>query len=253
MFGVRAVAADAVDVEDADAEDEVGERLRRRGASMRISTRSPEWNTWAGWPSSPTSSTPVISASREPQRPSVAWNMSGGARPAGLAAAALVRGWGLGAGASSCRLPPFAATLDGRLRLGVRLGHVAFFLLLDVRDVGRRRRGAGRPGARAALVEPQRLVAEPLDQVQRVRDEQDRLAAPAELGELVEALVRERLVADRQHFVDQQHVGIDVDRHGEPEAHVHAGRVGLHRRVDEVLELGELDDLVEAPRDLASS
>ena len=28
------------------------------------------------------------------------------------------------------------------------------------------------------------------------------------------------------------------------------GGIGLHRRVDEVLELGELDDLVEAPRDL---
>ena len=29
------------------------------------------------------------------------------------------------------------------------------------------------------------------------------------------------------------------------------GRVGLDRRVDELLHLGELDDLVEAPRDLA--
>ena len=67
-----------------------------------------------------------------------------------------------------------------------------------------------------------------------------------ELGELVEALVREALVADGEHLVDEQHVGIDVDRDGEPEPHVHAGRVRLHRRVDEVLELGELDDLVEA-------
>ena len=81
--------------------------------------------------------------------------------------------------------------------------------------------------------------------------EQHRLAAPAELAELVEALVGEALVADRQHLVDQQHVGIDVDGDGEAEPHVHAGRVGLHRRVDELLELGELDDLVEAPRDLA--
>ncbi len=36
-----------------------------------------------------------------------------------------------------------------------------------------------------------------------------------------------------------------------PEPHVHAGRVGLDRRVDELLHLGELDDLVEAPRHLA--
>ena len=52
--------------------------------------------------------------------------------------------------------------------------------------------------------------------------------------ELVEALVGEALVADREHLVDEQHVGIDVDRHGEPEPHVHAGRVGLDRRVDEL-------------------
>ena len=84
-----------------------------------------------------------------------------------------------------------------------------------------------------------------------MRDEEHGLAAAAELGELVEALVRERLVADGEHLVDQQHVGVDVDGHGEAEAHVHAGRVGLHRRVDEVLEFGELHDLVEAPGDLA--
>jgi hypothetical protein len=78
-----------------------------------------------------------------------------------------------------------------------------------------------------------------------VGHEQDRLPAPLELGELVEALVREALVAHREHLVDEQHVGIDVNGHGEAEAHVHAGRVGLHRRVDEVPHLGELDDLVE--------
>ena len=55
-------------------------------------------------------------------------------------------------------------------------------------------------------------------------------------------------VADGEHLVDEQHVGIDVNRHREAEPHVHAGRVGLHRRVDEVLQLGELDDLVEARR-----
>ena len=104
---------------------------------------------------------------------------------------------------------------------------------------------------RPALVQPERLVAEALDQAQRVGDEQDRLAAAPELRELVEALVGEALVADREHLVDEQHVGIDVDRHGEPQPHVHAGRVGLDRRVDELAQLGELDDLVEALLDLA--
>jgi len=42
-----------------------------------------------------------------------------------------------------------------------------------------------------------------------------------------------------------------VDRHGEPEPHVHARRVGLDRRVDELLHLGKLDDLVEPLGDFA--
>ena len=64
--------------------------------------------------------------------------------------------------------------------------------------------------AHHAGVEPQRLVAEPRHQVERVRHQQDRAAAAAELRELVEALVRKRLVADREHLVDEQHVRIDV-------------------------------------------
>jgi len=71
-------------------------------------------------------------------------------------------------------------------------------------------------------------------------------AAAAELGKLVETLVGEPFVADGEHFVDQQHVGVDVNCNGEPEAHVHPGRVGLHRRVDELAQLGKVDDLVES-------
>ena len=79
-----------------------------------------------------------------------------------------------------------------------------------------------------------------------MRHQQDRLAAPPELRELVEALVGEAFVADRQHLVDQQHIRIDVDRDREAKPHVHAGRIRLDRRVDELRELGEVDDFVEA-------
>jgi hypothetical protein len=106
-------------------------------------------------------------------------------------------------------------------------------------------------GLHPALVEPQRLVAEPEHEVERMRDEHHRAALPPHLAELVETLVREGFVADRQHFVDEQHVGIDVDGHGEAEPHVHAGRVRLDRRLDELLQPGERDDLVEPARDLA--
>ena len=65
----------------------------------------------------------------------------------------------------------------------------------------------GSPDRFTVPVEPQRLVAEPLDQAERVRDQQDGLAAPPELAELVEALVREALVAHREHLVDEQTSG----------------------------------------------
>ena len=98
----------------------------------------------------------------------------------------------------------------------------------------------------APAIEPHGVVAQVLDQAERVRDQQNGLPAAPELGELVEALVRESLVAHGEHLVDEQHVGLDVNRHGEPQTHVHAGRIRLDGRVDELPELREVDDVVEA-------
>ena len=81
--------------------------------------------------------------------------------------------------------------------------------------------------------------------------DQDGLAAPPELADLVQALPREGLVADGEDLVDEEDVGVDVDRHGKPEPRVHARRVGLDRRVDEALHLREGHDVVEALLDLA--
>src|SRR5215210_9489667 len=83
-----------------------------------------------------------------------------------------------------------------------------------------------------------------------MRHEKDRFSASLELTELVEALVREGLIADSKHFVDEENVRVDVDRHRKPEPHVHAGRVSLHRCVDKILQLRKVDDLVEPSGDL---
>ena len=204
-----------------------------------MSSGSPVWNTCPRSPSPLDSVTSVISTSRDPQRPSAARNMSAGATALST---------GMIGQHGRCRLV-------GRhrrrrlLRLRIAGGELRSSPL-DGGDVGADHR-LGSPMPDFPAVEPQRFVAEAARPSERVRHEEDGLAAALELRELVEALVREALVADRQHLVDEQHVGIDVDRHGEAEPHVHAGRIGLHRRVDEVLQLGELHDLVEALRDLA--
>ncbi len=46
-------------------------------------------------------------------------------------------------------------------------------------------------------------------------DEYDRAPAVLERHELVEALLLERRVADREHLINQQDLGVDLDRHRE--------------------------------------
>ena len=64
------------------------------------------------------------------------------------------------------------------------------------------------------------------------------------------ALPLEGLVPDRQDLVDQQHIGIGVDRDREGQAHEHARRVELHLSVDEVSDAAEVMDVIELPVDL---
>ena len=97
-----------------------------------------------------------------------------------------------------------------------------------------------------------RAVAEPLDRAHVVRDEDDRLAGGLQPVELIEALLLERGVADGEHLVDQQHVGVDLHGDGERQPDAHARRVVLELEVEELLQLGERDDLVESPPRLAA-
>ena len=62
----------------------------------------------------------------------------------------------------------------------------------------------------------------------------------------VEALLLKRGVPNREHLVDQQDLGIDLDRHRESEPDLHAGRVVLQLELAELLELGEFDHAVVA-------
>ena len=96
-----------------------------------------------------------------------------------------------------------------------------------------------------AVIEDDRPVAHGAHRVGVVGDEHDRAALALELLDPAQALDLEHLVADGEDLVDEEHVGIEVDGDGEPEAHVHPRRVVLHRLVDELGELGEVDDGVE--------
>jgi hypothetical protein len=71
-----------------------------------------------------------------------------------------------------------------------------------------------------------------------------------DLAHLSEALALEGRVADRENLVHDQDLRLQVRRHGEREPQLHPARVALDRRVDEALDVGERDDLVELPLDL---
>ena len=136
-----------------------------------------------------------------------------------------------------------ADAVAGALALDVGVDDAAEVELVVL---ARDRRAGRRCATMLAALEQHRAVAEALDGRHVVGDEDDRLARGLERLELLEALLLERGVADREHLVDEQDVGVDLDRNREAEPHAHARRVVLELEVEELLELGEGDDLVEA-------
>ncbi len=84
-----------------------------------------------------------------------------------------------------------------------------------------------------------------------MRDEDEGRPAVHDLPDPLEAFLREENVPHAQGLVDDQDVGLDADRHGEGEPHHHARGVGLDRLLDEVADVRERRDLLEAARHLA--
>ena len=156
MIGVGAVAADAVGVEQADAEDEVVGRLRARGPSGgSTSDRRSETRTTAARRDR-ASATSVISTSRDPQRPSVAWNMFD------VGSAGCSRRSG-----ARRRRPARPARCGSRPRppCAVVVASSCLLALLDRRSGRRRRRASGSPCAMRAgprrATAPRRRSARP--------------------------------------------------------------------------------------------
>src|SRR5688500_5562144 len=102
----------------------------------------------------------------------------------------------------------------------------------------------------APMIEDKGASAEPLDGGHVVTYEKNGAPATRDVAELADALVLEPGVTDREHLVDEQHVGFEMRGNRKRKPHVHATRVVFDRRVDECPYFGELDDLVEIPEDV---
>ena len=219
--GVGAVDADAVRREQADAEDEVLDRLLRGDRAARPSASRPGRRRGARARARPAG---ARRGSRPRGRPSVRPG-SRPAEPGASSAGALCRG--LGAGARAQAVPPrrprrTSGTRRPRAsaRRGPRvlpwLSHSTSSHIFSTRP---------RLWVTNRMVLPRRRNSAILSRHLRVK-----ASSPTASTSSI-----------------KQHVGIDVDGDREAEPHVHARGVGLDRRVDEVGELGELHDLVEAP------
>ena len=101
-----------------------------------------------------------------------------------------------------------------------------------------------------AVVQHVGLRAEPHHRVGVMAHEQHRHPIVLHPAQLCHATRHEPRVADRQRFVDDEYLRIDVDRGGEREAHQHARRIRLHRHLEEVADVGKRQDAVVALCDL---
>jgi hypothetical protein len=82
-----------------------------------------------------------------------------------------------------------------------------------------------------------------------VADEEHRATVTRNVAHSAQALPLEFGIAGRQDFVYEEYFGLEMGSHGECQPHIHAGRITLHGRVDESLDLGKRDDLVELRAD----
>ena len=106
-------------------------------------------------------------------------------------------------------------------------------------------------GDRAAAIEQQAARAELEHRAHVVADEDHRAAVAHHLADLAEALLLKRQIADREHFVDDEDVGSKMRGDGEREAHLHAARIALDRRIEHAIDFGEGDDRVQIAVDVA--
>ena len=101
------------------------------------------------------------------------------------------------------------------------------------------------------MVEQEGPITVLVDRAELVGDQHHGPAFALVAVEDVEALLLERGVSHRQHLVHHQDLGVGLDGEREGEPHLHPRGEILELVIDELLQLGEADDLVEETVQLA--
>ena len=126
----------------------------------------------------------------------------------------------------------------GFARLPATGGRAADLLAVVAHDVAARAEFT-----RDTAVEPQRALAQSLHLEEVVRTENERAAASEEAIEPAIALALEAVVADREHLVGDQHLGLELGRRRERDAQLHARGTGAQGAIEVGADAGETLDL----------
>ena len=95
------------------------------------------------------------------------------------------------------------------------------------------------------MVDPDGALAQLLDLIDVVADEQQRCAAGEHLLHPLVALLLEHKVADGQDLVAGQNVGPNLRRNREAQPRDHAAGIVFHRHIDKIPQFGKVDDVLE--------
>ena len=86
-------------------------------------------------------------------------------------------------------------------------------------------------------------IAKLSDRLHLMRNEDNRATRGAQVLHAPQAALLELGIANREHLVDEEDLGLEMSSYRKRQPHRHSTRIALHGRVDELLDTRELDDL----------
>ena len=95
------------------------------------------------------------------------------------------------------------------------------------------------------LAEHDHAARELHDRVHVMTDKQNRTPMAGHVFHFSETFLLKFRIPDRQHFIHDQNLRLEMRGDREGETHIHAAAVALDRCIEELLHLGKGDDLVE--------
>jgi hypothetical protein len=108
-------------------------------------------------------------------------------------------------------------------------------------------------GNELSVAQEETGVAQRLDRGHVVAYEHNRPAFTRNISHFSKTTFLKRLVANREYFVNQQDFGFKMRGDRKRQSYEHPTRVAFDGSIDESIDLGERNDLVELPRDLLSA